>query len=89
MGSKHDRVMHLVCEFPATEDETPVPKWVKKKAAPIASIGQWTKVFMTFAAVYTEKKPLDGPNLLKYVDTVRSICRKNGDWGHTVENFVS
>ena len=80
MGSKHDRGMHLVCEFPTTEDESPVLKWAKKKSAPISSIGQWTKAFTTFAAVYTGKKPLEGQNLLKYIDTVRSIAEKNGDW---------
>ena len=55
--SKRNRRMHLVCEFPTTEDESPVLKWTKKRSAPIASTGQWTNTFMTFCHSL-HKKPL-------------------------------
>ena len=46
----------------------------------IRYINQWVDAFNTFTAIYTEKYPLEAPNLMKYMATVRQIAQKIGDW---------
>ena len=71
----------LVCEQPDPEVEsTPQFKWTQKRLRPIRFINQWTDAFNAFIAIYCEKYPLEGPNLMKYMATVRRIAQKKGDW---------
>ena len=71
----------LVCEQPEPEvDSMPHFKWTQKKLRPIRYINQWTDAFNTFTATYTEKYPLEAPNLMKYMATVCRIEQKTGDW---------
>ena len=53
------------------------------------SIHQWTTAFITFMAIYIEKKPEDAPHLLKYCNTIREISASSGDsaWKFYDDNF--
>ena len=46
------------------------------KTATINNIYHWTDLFHTYAAVYTERYPDQGPHLFKYCSIVRSMSHK-------------
>ena len=80
----------LVCEQPDPEVEsTPQFKWTQKRLRPIRFVNQWTDAFNTFIAIYCEKYPLEGPNLMKYMATVRRIAQKRVTGPRMTRNFVS
>ena len=46
----------------------------------INSIEQWTKAFLVYAAVYSEKHGQEAPGLFKYISVIREMARQKKQW---------
>ena len=51
------------------------------------TLDQWLSAIHIFTAVYTVKKPEQGPNLVKYIEIVRDLAKRGGDWRYYDESF--
>ena len=58
-----------------------------EKRRTIRNIDQWTAVFQTFVAVYSEKYPQATPGLMKYSSIVRELAFRSANWRFYDENF--
>lgn len=45
----------------------------------VNSLAKWTECFHIFVAIYSEKYPLEVPNLMAYAQTIQNISRSCGD----------
>ena len=50
-----------------------VPNQTRK----IYNIEMWTSAFLRFMAIYTERFPIEAPQLLKYAEIVRDLARRS------------
>ena len=58
-----------------------------EKRRTIRNIDQWTAVFQTFVAVYSEKYPQATPGLMKHSSIVRELAFRSANWRFYDENF--
>ena len=57
------------------------------KPSKYLSLNDWITAFATFSAVYTQKWPEQSPALLKYMEIVRNIASRGGDFRRYDETF--
>ena len=53
----------------------------------IENLDQWLSAFARYSCVYLFQKPLEGPALFHYQETIRDLAREGGDWRYYDENF--
>ena len=46
----------------------------------ISSIELWTKAFLVFSAIYSERYPAEAPHLFKYISVVREMAYQKKPW---------
>ena len=51
-----------------------------KQSKQISSIGQWCDAFNIFHTCYSRKYPHETPQLLSYLNTIKSLSQRNGDY---------
>ena len=51
------------------------------------NIDQWVSVFLVYSAVYLQKHPLESEAILGYIETVRGLEKKGGNWRFYDEQF--
>ena len=76
---------------PATGEGEPMFSVASKAHTELKSFPQWNRAFEIFMSVYLSKpsKVDQAPNLLKYVQTVRNLSERGGDWQAYDEAFRS
>ena len=74
----------------SSDGETTRPHLTLEPSQPvkkIQTINQWLSALNIFVAIYSEKLPMDTPELVKYCEIVRDIAAKPGDWLYYDELF--
>ena len=51
-----------------------------KKQDAVYNLGTWCNAFMIFLTIYCKKYPLQLPNLTQYMNTVKMIAYRSGDF---------
>ena len=51
-----------------------------KQQKPINNLGSWCNAFMIFLTIYCKKYPLEISNLTQYMNTVKMLAYRNGDY---------
>lgn len=53
----------------------------------VMSIDQWLSAFMVYSSVYLQKFPSESEGIFRYIETVRSLEKKGGNWRFYDEKF--
>ena len=85
--SPQDTEGQYLLKFQNNEGNTAVFMVPNVRRQNIRNIEQWTTVFNTFVAIYTQTYPNEAPSLMKYGSVVRELAFQSANWKFYDDNF--
>lgn len=81
LPSLHSNISHHHPQFSLQMDsQSNISIVPQQKIRKIEHIEQWTTAFLRFVAIYSQKHPLQTPQLMKYGEIVRDLAQRRASW---------